>query len=340
MKNNKHKFSPLAALGSGTICLTVFGGTFAPMIGGVLFTSRPPVFEPVGEGTTYSATYVELAPPKPPASPEPEPVDEPVDEVETEEAAPEPEPELVDVSEPSLNQPIVEDLAPAPEQAEMPPTPENVEPPEIDEPEPETVPEVTEELPVTDIAEAATEIEVEDPGCPGDSRVETLGDETWYVHREMVEYYAARPFQIKEIAGTWRVRNEQGDAIGFKVRPTECSVLFQAGFESNDIVTSINGRTVTSMVEGIQAYFALRRDSVFEVKILRDGEEAVLAFFLEETEKDKARLARQQQRQLRQAERDETREARVQARENRREERRLRRMSRRGKGDAVVQAER
>ena len=340
MKNNKHRFSPLAALGSGTICLTVFGGTFAPMIGGVLFTSKPPVFEPVGEGTTYSATYVELAPPKPPAPVEPEPVDESVDEVETEEAVVEPVPELVDVSEPAPNQPVIEDPTLAPEQAETPPPPENVEPPVIAEPEPETAPEITEELPVTDIAEAATETEVEDPGCPGDSRVETLGDETWYVHRELVEYYAARPFQIKEIAGTWRVRNEQGDAIGFKVRPTECSVLFQAGFESNDIVTSINGRTVTSMVEGIQAYFALRRDKIFEVKILRDGEETVLAFFLEETEKDKARLARQQQRQLRQAERDEAREARAQAREDRREERRLRRMSRRAEGDAVVQAER
>jgi hypothetical protein len=345
MMNNKQQFSPLAALGSGAICLTVFGGTMAPLFMGVLFNNGV-VYESItDEGTEYTATYVHTLPPRP--SPAPEPV-----EVEQEPQVPESpakeEEALVDNSLEPVSGGEARDLSPAPE-----PGPEvPVEP----EPEPEAIvdaqPEISEdsdrldpdifiedvldddddedieidvEGPVTDMEEAVVEDEVEDPGCPGDTRVETLSSTMWYVHRELVEHYAHRPWQIKEIAGTWRSRDESGIPIGFKVRPTECSILFNAGFESNDIVTSINGRVVTSALEGIQAYFALRRDKIFDVRILRGGEEVALTFILEETEKEKARLARQE------------------AREDRQEERRQRRANRRmrlsrDRGEAIVDA--
>ena len=58
MMNNKHKFSPLAALGSGTICFTIFGGTLSPLIMGELFQPNPPVFTPMDRGTEYSVSYL------------------------------------------------------------------------------------------------------------------------------------------------------------------------------------------------------------------------------------------------------------------------------------------
>ena len=73
MMNNKQQFSPLAALGSGAICLTVFGGTMAPLFMGVLFNNGV-VYESItDEGTEYTATYVHTLPPRP--SPMPEPVE-------------------------------------------------------------------------------------------------------------------------------------------------------------------------------------------------------------------------------------------------------------------------
>jgi len=333
MKNNKEKFSPLAALGSGAICLSVFGGTMAPLFMGVLFQDDVPVFVPLDQGTEYSVSYTNVVPPPrreviPEAAPEPileqpaveEPVVEELAEVEL--ASPEAEGPATDVAESSPEPNQLADVEPVPE---SPVEPERFNPDDfiegINDEEEEPEPELAEI--VTDIEEAVVEAEVEDPGCPSDLRVENLGDATWYVHRELVEHYAHRPWQIREIAGTWRSRDESGAAIGFKVRPTECSVLFNAGFESDDIVTSINERVVTSALEGIQAYFALRRDKTFDVRVLRDGEEVELSFVLEETEKEKARMARQERRRLNR---------------ERRQERPRRGLFSRDRGEAIVDA--
>ena len=279
----------------------------APLFMGILFEDDVPVFVPLDEGTEYSVSYAHVVLPAereviPEAEPEPIPeepaVEEPVveEQINLEPVDTEPEGLASDALESS---PAPDQLADAEPTPEVPAEPERFDPNDfIEDINDEEEPELEIEEIVTDIMEAVVEVEAEDPGCPSDLRVENLGDATWYVHRELVEYYAHRPWQIREIAGTWRSRNEQGEAIGFKVRPTECSILFNAGFESNDIVTSINERVVTSALEGIQAYFALRRDKAFDVRVLRGGEEVSLSFVLEETEKEKARMARQERRRL------------------------------------------
>jgi len=323
MMNNKEQFSPMAALGSGTICLAVFGGTWAPLLMGVLFNNNTVVYESVSEeGREYTATYMQLIPPSPPAPPasdsgekeesEPGPPAEEKAEVELviadADAPPviDPEPEVPTEPDSESEPESVPETLPEPEtevEAIVEARPEIEEDPDRIDPSifiedvfDEEEEEVEIDQPITDIEEAVVEAEVEDPGCPGDTRIETLSSDLWYVHRELVEYYAQRPWKIREIAGTWRSRDDSGTPIGFRVRPTECSILFNAGFESNDIVTSINGRVVTSALEGIQAYFVLRRDKIFDVRILREGEEVALNFVLEETEKEKARIARLQDR--------------------------------------------
>jgi hypothetical protein len=310
MKNNKLNFSPMAALGSGAICFTTFGMSLAPLLFPDHMTrNNTTVFVPMSEGTEYSVSYSHAAVTFKLPVPEIEASDSdlPDEEVFAHTAEPVPgdvlvpsAPELDTVTDPESSEVIPN---PAPElEAQPAPEAEQIiqsEPEALPEPEPASEPEPEPEMIETDILEAIVEAPVENPGCPDDLRIDILDSNTWYVHRDIVEYYAARPFQIKEIAGTWRSRDDDGNPIGFKVRPTECSVLFEAGFLADDIVTSINGRTVTSMLEGISAYFALRRDEVFDVRIIRDDEEVALTFHLEEETRDDRRRTRRDRRRLR-----------------------------------------
>jgi hypothetical protein len=121
---------------------------------------------------------------------------------------------------------------------------------------------------------------------------------------------------MRRLAGTHTWRDESGVKAGFKIRPTECSLLLDAGFESGDVVRSINGITVSTTPDAISAYLRLKGESLFELMVLRDGEMVELTYELE---------SRSSHRTARRTAREEERELR---REERRDRRKLKRMER------------
>ena len=133
-------------------------------------------------------------------------------------------------------------------------------------------------------------------------------DVSWHVERRMVEFYANNPFKLRKLAGTWTYKID-GKRVGFKVRPTECSILFDAGFESNDVVTSINGVRVSTLLEALAAYFNLRGSSTFTVEILRNGEKITQVYTTDKTKKEIRREQREDRRQRRQNRRNSRRDA-------------------------------
>jgi len=139
-------------------------------------------------------------------------------------------------------------------------------------------------------------------------------DGSWYIPRELVNFYALRVNKLKRLAATPTWRDGNGDKAGFRVRPTECSIVLGAGFEANDVVLSINGRTVATVGAAVSAYFLMKDDPVFELEILRDGETLTQSYVLE---------ARDDRRVVRRSDRVERLEDRQEDRRNRREMRRV-----------------
>jgi hypothetical protein len=146
--------------------------------------------------------------------------------------------------------------------------------------------------------------------------IRPLEDGTWYVPREMLNYYVSHPGPMRRLAGTYTWRDDAGVKAGFKIRPRECSLLLDAGFESGDVVRSINGITVATVPDAISAYLRLKGESDFELMILRDGEMVELTYELESRSSHRTarRTAREEERTLR--------------REERRDRRKLKRMER------------
>ena len=75
--------------------------------------------------------------------------------------------------------------------------------------------------------------------------------------------------QLKKLAGTYTWRNAEGEKAGFRVKPTKCSILVDAGFQRNDVILSINGQTLSTVRNAVPAYFKLKGATTFEVVILR-----------------------------------------------------------------------
>ena len=94
----------------------------------------------------------------------------------------------------------------------------------------------------------------------------------WVVQRSLVEHYASHPLEFESIA-TYVVTHKDGagEADGFKVGLKRCSVLWETGFRSGDVVHAVNTRTISTVMQAIGAYFALRSDNDFTVDVTRKG---------------------------------------------------------------------
>ncbi len=105
---------------------------------------------------------------------------------------------------------------------------------------------------------------------------------SWYVERKMVEFYANNPLKLRRLAGTWTHKID-GEKVGFKIKPTKCSPLFEAGFETNDIITTVNNVKVATLFDAIKAYFKLKGESVFTVNMLRDKKQMTQVYVLDKS---------------------------------------------------------
>jgi hypothetical protein len=201
---------------------------------------------------------------------------------------PEPEPPEAD---------LVDEIPDLTEPDPMEPEPDEVEPTSADSDEPEAV------CVLTDVDQLRFE-----------NSILLQEDGSWYIPRELVNFYALRVNKLKRLASTPTWRDENGEKAGFRVRPTECSIVLGAGFEANDVVLSINGRTVATVGAAVSAYFLMKDDPVFELEILRDGETLTQSYVLE---------AREVRRVVRRSDRIDQREDRREDRRNRRDMRRI-----------------
>lgn len=96
-----------------------------------------------------------------------------------------------------------------------------------------------------------------------------VDERTWMIPEELVSFYANNPAKLKKLAGTYTWKNAEGEKAGFRVKPTKCSILVDAGFQRNDVILSINGQTLSTVRNAVPAYFKLKGATTFEVVILR-----------------------------------------------------------------------
>lgn len=110
--------------------------------------------------------------------------------------------------------------------------------------------------------------------------------DTWWVERDIVEYYATHMKELQKLGAVWTHKTD-GKPDGFKVGLSRCSLLKQGGLKSGDLVHDINGRKIHNLFQAIAAYFALRDESVLQVRISRKGEPLVLSYHIEQRERPK-----------------------------------------------------
>ena len=117
------------------------------------------------------------------------------------------------------------------------------------------------------------------PCAPPIPEIVATGPESWTIDRGLVEYYATHLRELESIAAVWTHRTD-GVPDGFRLGLDRCSILRQAGFRSGDVVNSVNGRRISTVLQAITAYFALRRETEFLLYVTRRGEAILLTYHL------------------------------------------------------------
>jgi hypothetical protein len=120
------------------------------------------------------------------------------------------------------------------------------------------------------------------PPCEVPSEIESVGDHTWALEREIVEYYAMNLDELMKQASVWTHKDKAGKADGFRLGLSRCSVGKAAGLRNGDIVHRINDRKITSIPQAIAAYFDLRDEPELSVDITRSGKQLTLYYRLEQ----------------------------------------------------------
>lgn len=147
------------------------------------------------------------------------------------------------------------------------------------------------------------------PPCTDDNPgITEVSPGRYEINRGIVEYYATHPFEFENLA-TYVVTHKAPDGVpdGFKVGMKRCSVLWESGFRSGDVVNSVNTRTISTVMQAVGAYLALRGESEFDVVITRKGTTVQMHYtLLEET--------REERRERRDTLRKDRREARAEKR--------------------------
>ena len=145
----------------------------------------------------------------------------------------------------------------------------------------------------------------------------------WTVQRSLVEYYAAHPLEFETVA-TYVITHKDGAGTpdGFKVGLRRCGVLWETGFRSGDVVHAVNARTISTIMQAIGAYFALRSEDEFVVNVTRKGgAELELHYTLIDDTREDRHLMRDFLRAARAVHREEKDAAREKKRDERREDR-------------------
>jgi hypothetical protein len=104
-------------------------------------------------------------------------------------------------------------------------------------------------------------------------KITSLGEKKWRIERKMVDYYATHLRALDELGWVTKWKSEDGYYKGFKVGGLECgNDAWLAGLRNGDVVLSVNGTRVNSILEGIAAWAKNRKADVIVLEILRRGE--------------------------------------------------------------------
>ncbi|MCB9744590.1 MAG: hypothetical protein H6741_17655 [Alphaproteobacteria bacterium] len=116
---------------------------------------------------------------------------------------------------------------------------------------------------------------------PPDERVAEVNDTAFRIERGLLDYYANHIQEIEDLAASWWARDEDDNRVGFRIGRMKCGALLrQAGFRNGDVITGINGMTITTWTEGVKAYLAVRNKNLLWVDVERRGEDVRLDYLL------------------------------------------------------------
>lgn len=109
--------------------------------------------------------------------------------------------------------------------------------------------------------------------CKPDSPdVEQTGERSWKVKESFVDRHTKDLDAAEKLAKVGWARGADGDIIGFKIRSLPCkSPLREAGFMKGDVITSVNGKEITSVASAMRVGLEVRRAGQMRVRLTRKG---------------------------------------------------------------------
>ena len=111
-------------------------------------------------------------------------------------------------------------------------------------------------------------------------------DAAYTVQRELLEYYAGHLVELNDLAGVSTHSDKvTGEKDGFRVGLKRCTLLYQAGLRSGDVVHSVNERHIVNVLQAVGAYFALRKETELVVALTRKGKPLQLTYTIPEEER-------------------------------------------------------
>jgi len=118
--------------------------------------------------------------------------------------------------------------------------------------------------------------------CPVNpaSGVVRTSPNTWEIQRDIVEFYAGHIKELMKLGSVRANRTPEGKLRGFRVGVAKCSLLRDTGFRTGDLVQDVNGMEVHDVLGAIGAYLKLRKQSHFEIHLVRRGKPMTLIFDL------------------------------------------------------------
>ncbi len=103
---------------------------------------------------------------------------------------------------------------------------------------------------------------------------------SWAVERKVVDFYAKNLGELMKLGSVRAHRDTDGKLRGFRVGVKKNSILREAGFQTGDVVKSVNGIEVHDLFGALAAYFKLRKEKHVEVVLTRKGREMTFSYDL------------------------------------------------------------
>jgi hypothetical protein len=117
------------------------------------------------------------------------------------------------------------------------------------------------------------------PCLPPVDEIKQENPNTWSIDRSLLEHYAKHLQEFDDLAVTLPSFDDKGKPDGFHVTGMRCgNPLHQGGLRNGDVVHTINGKHVNTVVQAAVAYAKLRDETHLELAVTRKGADIVLEY--------------------------------------------------------------